>query len=62
MQTKVSHHSYQENLNLCPRAVYITQVGPGNNPTPGVTYTYPGPTWTQAVTIALDDPMTVNYP
>jgi hypothetical protein len=36
--------------------------GPGNNPTPGVTYTYPGPTWTQAVTIAIDDPMTVNYP
>lgn len=36
--------------------------GPGNNPTPGVTYTSPGPAWTQAVTIALDDPMTVNYP
>lgn len=36
--------------------------GPGNNPTPGVTYTQPGPTWTQPVTIALDDPMTVNYP
>lgn len=36
--------------------------GPGNNPTPGVTYTEPGPTWTQPVTIALDDPMVVNYP
>ncbi len=36
--------------------------GPGNNPTPGVTYTYPGPTWIQAVTMAIDDPMTVNYP
>ncbi|WP_131739599.1 phospholipase [Legionella adelaidensis] len=36
--------------------------GPGNNPTPGVTYTYPGPAWTQPVTIALDDPQTVNYP
>lgn len=35
--------------------------GPGNNPTPGVTYTYPGPTWTQPVTIALDDPKTVTY-
>ncbi|KTD46609.1 hypothetical protein Lrub_1531 [Legionella rubrilucens] len=36
--------------------------GPGNNPTPGVTYTSPGPTWTQPVTIAIDDPMTVTYP
>jgi hypothetical protein len=36
--------------------------GPGNNPTPGVTYTYPGPTFTQPVKIALDDPLTVNYP
>jgi hypothetical protein len=35
--------------------------GPGNNPTPGVTYTYPGPTWTQPVTIALNDPKTVTY-
>ncbi|RUR08611.1 hypothetical protein [Legionella septentrionalis] len=36
--------------------------GPGNNPTPGVIYTYPGPSWTQPVKIALDDPLTVNYP
>ncbi|MFC3909134.1 hypothetical protein ACFORL_08605 [Legionella dresdenensis] len=36
--------------------------GPGNNPVPGVTYTYPGPSWTQPVTIAIDDPLTVNYP
>lgn len=36
--------------------------GPGNNPTPGVTYTQPGPTWTQPVTIAIDDPQTVSYP
>jgi len=35
--------------------------GPGNNPTPGVTYTYPGPYWSQPVTIALDDPHTVTY-
>ena len=35
--------------------------GPGNNPTPGVIYTYPGPTWTQPVTIALDDAKTVTY-
>jgi len=36
--------------------------GPGNNPTPGITYTQPGPTWTQPVTMAIDDPQTVNYP
>lgn len=36
--------------------------GPGNNPTPGVIYTQPGPTWTQPVTIAIDDPKTVSYP
>ncbi len=36
--------------------------GPGNNPTPGVRYTSPGPPSIQSVTIALDDPMTVNYP
>jgi hypothetical protein len=36
--------------------------GPGNNPTPGVTYTQPGPYTFQPVTIALDDPKTVNYP
>ncbi|MCX7115615.1 MAG: hypothetical protein NTW08_06895 [Gammaproteobacteria bacterium] len=36
--------------------------GPGNNPTPGVIYTFPGPTWLQPVTIAIDDPQTVNYP
>jgi len=35
--------------------------GPGNNPTNGVTYTYPGPYWLQPVTIALDDPKTVTY-
>lgn len=35
--------------------------GPGNNPTPGVTYTSPGPAWTQPVTIALDSPQTVTY-
>jgi hypothetical protein len=36
--------------------------GPGNNPTPGVTYTQPGPTWVQPVTIAIDDPQTITYP
>lgn len=36
--------------------------GPGNNPTPGVIYTQPGPYTVQPVTIALDDPLTVNYP
>lgn len=36
--------------------------GPGNNPTPGVTYTFSGPYTFQPVTMALDDPQTVNYP
>lgn len=36
--------------------------GPGNNPTPGVTYTQPSVYTYQPVTIALDDPKTVNYP
>jgi len=35
--------------------------GPGNNPTPGVTYTYPGPYWYQPVTNNLSDPKTVTY-
>ena len=36
--------------------------GPGNNPTPGVTYTSPGPSLSQPVIQALDDPLTVTYP
>lgn len=36
--------------------------GPGNNPTPGVTYTSPGPAWSQPVIMAIDDPLTVTYP
>jgi hypothetical protein len=35
--------------------------GPGNTPTPDVTYTQPGPEWWQPVTIAIDDPMTVTW-
>lgn len=35
--------------------------GPGNNPTPGVTYTAPGAPDLQPVMIALDDPLTVSY-
>ena len=35
--------------------------GPGNNPTPGVTYSQPGPSQTQTVINALADPMTVTY-
>ncbi|WP_133128499.1 hypothetical protein [Legionella nagasakiensis] len=45
-----------------PYKPFYNPGGPGNNPTPGVTYTFPGPPWTQPVTIALDDPLTVNYP
>lgn len=35
--------------------------GPGMTPTPGVTYTQPGPYTLQEVMIALDDPFTVTY-
>jgi hypothetical protein len=35
--------------------------GPGNDPTPGVRYTSPGPTQRQKVMIALDNPMTVTF-
>jgi hypothetical protein len=35
--------------------------GPGNNPTPGVTYSQPGPTDTEPVIDALTNPMTVTY-
>jgi hypothetical protein len=35
--------------------------GPGNNPTPGVTYTQPGPEDLQPVLMAIDDPLTVTY-
>ncbi len=36
--------------------------GPGNNPTPGVSYTTAGAYRLQPVTMALDNPRTVNYP
>ena len=36
--------------------------GPGNNPTPGVFYTQPGPPVHMQVTQAIDDPNTVTYP
>ena len=36
--------------------------GPGNNPTPGVFYTEPGPSVHIAVTQAIDNPNTVTYP
>jgi hypothetical protein len=35
--------------------------GPGNNPTPGITYSQPGPSQTKSVINALVDPMTVTY-
>lgn len=35
--------------------------GPGMNPTPGVTYTQPGPYTLQPVMMCLDDPFTVTY-
>ena len=36
--------------------------GPGNNPTPGIFYSSPGPIVEIPVTMALDDPLTVTYP
>ncbi len=35
--------------------------GPGTDPTPGVTYTQPGPYTLQPVMMAIDDPFTVTY-
>lgn len=35
--------------------------GPGNNPTLGITYTSPGASRLQLVTMAIDDPKTVTY-
>jgi len=35
--------------------------GPGTTPTPGVSYSQPGPRDLEPVIIALDDPMRVNY-
>lgn len=35
--------------------------GPGNDPTPGARYTAPGAPQVQAVTLALDDAMTVSH-
>lgn len=35
--------------------------GPGNNPSPDVRYTAPGPADLEPVIIALDDPLTVTY-
>jgi hypothetical protein len=46
---------------LAPYKPLYNPGGPGNNPTPGVIYTYPGPTWTQPVTRALVNPKTVTY-
>lgn len=43
-----------------PYGAFYNPGGPGNAPTPGVRYTAPGPAQVQPVTIALDDPMTVN--
>jgi len=36
--------------------------GPGNDPEPGTVYTQPSPLIQQPVTIALDDPMVVDWP
>ena len=40
---------------------FLNPGGPGNNPTPGVTYSQPGPSQTESVIDALTNPMTVTY-
>ena len=44
-----------------PYGAFYNPGGPGNDPTPGVRYTAPGPAQVQPVTIALDDPLQVDY-
>jgi hypothetical protein len=44
-----------------PYGAFYNPGGPGNDPTPGVRYTAPGPAQVQPVTDALDDPATVTY-
>lgn len=44
-----------------PYGAFYNPGGPGNNPTPEVRYTAPGPPQVQAVTIALDNAQTVTY-
>jgi hypothetical protein len=44
-----------------PHGAFYNPGGPGNNPTPNVRYTAPGPAQVQPVTIALDNPLTVTY-
>lgn len=39
---------------------FLNPGGPGNDPSPGVIYTQPGPPTLQPVTLALDDPWTVT--
>ncbi len=43
-------------------ASFYNPGGPGNDPTPGVTYTEPGPADLEPVIMALEDPMVVSYP
>lgn len=44
-----------------PYSPFYNPGGPGNNPTPGVPYSQPGPSQTESVINALADPMTVTY-
>lgn len=44
-----------------PYKPFYNPGGPGNNPTPGTTYTKPSSPIKQAVTIAIKNPMTVSY-
>ncbi|MBK8266384.1 MAG: hypothetical protein IPK80_34290 [Nannocystis sp.] len=46
---------------LAPYGAFFNPGGPGNDPTPGVRYTAPGPPQVLPVLLALDDPMRVSY-
>ena len=55
---RITHVEIPAQGNYAP---FYNPGGPGNNPTPGVTYTQPGPPDLEPVHMALDDPMTVTY-
>jgi len=51
-------------LRFPPRGDYspfYNPGGPGDDPTPGVPYTAPGPSQVEPVFVALDNPMTVTF-
>jgi hypothetical protein len=47
---------------VAPYQPFYNPGGPGNDPTPGVRYTAPGPADLQPIWLALDDPHVVSFP